>query len=374
MKILQILPRVPPSVCGIGDYAWRLAQEMRDAHDIHSAFLAAGTSWTQPEGQTEFPVHRLEARTAEGLAAFVQARGNEWDAVVLHMSPYGFQKRAVPFWLARGWRQLAQMPDRPSLLTMFHELYASGPVTSSAFWLQPLQKQVLRTVARASDALRTNRQAYADWLGGIHGLKAAETLAMPVFSNFGEPEALPPWEARDPSMALFGWGIHSGESLEAVTRRALACCQRFGLQRLHLIGGQGTADVGTSGVEIVRHGFMEAATMSRLLMSCRMAYTAYHPRYFGKSTLVAAFAAHGLALITQGTSPALCDGLEHGLNVMHESLLGVASDQGRLPLIAQSLRQWYDEHTLAVNALSYAGQMNGVSNLLRFNLEQCSAS
>jgi len=365
MKILQILPRVPPAVCGIGDYAWRLAQELRDAHDIHSTFLAAGTSWTQPEGQTEFPAHRLEARTAAGLAAFVQARGNEWDAVVLHLSPYGFQKRAVPFWLARGWRQLAQIPDRPRLLTMFHELYASGPVTSSAFWLQPLQKQVLRVVARASDALRTNRQAYADWLGGIHGLKAAEALALPVFSNFGEPEVLPPWEERDPAMAIFGWGIHSGEPLEAVTRKALACCQRLGLKRLHLIGGPGTAEPGVTGVEIVRHGFMEAAAMSRLLASSRAAYTAYHPRYFGKSTLVAAFAAHGLVLITQGTSPVLPDGLEHGRHVLHESLLDAAWNQERLPEIGRALRQWYDGHALAGTARSYAAQLDPAGQCLK---------
>ena len=30
MTILQILPRVPPAICGIGDYSWRLAQALRD--------------------------------------------------------------------------------------------------------------------------------------------------------------------------------------------------------------------------------------------------------------------------------------------------------------------------------------------------------
>lgn len=357
IRILQIVPRVPPAVCGIADYGWLLARQLRVAHDIRSTFLAAGTSWTPPEGETEFPVHRLPERTTEALVAFVESRRNDFDAVVLHMSPYGFQKRAVPLWLARAWSQLAQWPDRPRLLTMFHELYASGPVTRSAFWMQPLQKQVLRVVARASDALRTNRQAYADWLGGIHGLKAAEALALPVFSNFGEPEALPPWEERDPAMAMFGWGIHSGESLQAVTRKALACCQRLGLKRLHLIGGQGTADVGTSGVEIVRHGFLEAAEMSRLLSSCRMAYTAYSPLHFGKSGLMAAFAVHGLALITQGISSQLPDGLEHGCNVIHEFLLGESWGQEWLKTIGHALRQWYDEHSLARTAMSYADQL-----------------
>lgn len=354
MNILQILPRVPPAVCGIGDYATLLACELREAHDIHSTFLAAGTSWTQPEGETEFPVHRLLEQSTEALIAFVESRRNDFDSVVLHMSPYGFQKRAVPLWLARAWRRLALLPDRPRLLTMFHELYASGPVASSAFWLQPLQKQVLRTVARASDALRTNRQAYAEWLEKAAGSKVT---VMPVFSTLGEPKVLPSWTEREPAMAMFGWGIHSGESLEEVTRKALACCRRFGLQRLHLIGGQGPADVETPGVDIVRHGFLEAADMARLLTSCRMAYTAYSPLHFGKSTLVAAFAAHGLLLITQGTSSVLPDGLEHGRHVLHESLLDAAWGQEWLETIGHALRQWYDEHNLARTAMSYADQL-----------------
>lgn len=305
----------------------------------------------------EFPVHRLQERTAEALTAFVESRRSDFDAVVLHLSPYGFQKRAVPLWLANGWRRLARQPRRPRLLTMFHELYATGPVTSSAFWLQPLQKQVLRIVARASDALRTNRQPYVDWLKRIRGLNTSDVPALPVFSNFGEPEALPAWVEREPAMAMFGWGIHSGESLEEVTRRAVACCQRFGLQRLHLIGGRDVGNIGTPDVEIVRHGFMEAAEMSRLLASCRMAYTAYSPLHFGKSTLVAAFAAHGLALVTQGTSPVLPDGLEHGRDVLHEPLLASGWSQESLSAIGESLRRWYEAHSLATTARSYAAQL-----------------
>lgn len=54
-RVLHVVPRVPPAVCGIGDYAWLLAQALRDGHDIHSSFLSAGTNWTPPQGETEFP-------------------------------------------------------------------------------------------------------------------------------------------------------------------------------------------------------------------------------------------------------------------------------------------------------------------------------
>lgn len=361
-NLLQILPRVPPAVCGIGDYAWGIARGLRDAHAIHSQFLSAGTSWSVPQGETEFPVSRVSSLTAGSLAGFVQGQ-RELDAVVLHMSPYGYQKRAVPLWLASAWQQLARQPRRPRLITMFHELYASGTVRSSAFWLQPLQKWVLRRVARASDALRTNRQPYADWLRGVPGLQTNQVEVMPVFSNFGEPEELPPLAQRESAMAMFAWGIHSGESLETVLGKAVACCRQFGLSKLHLMGWKKEIDETGLGVEVVRHGFLESVAISRLLLSCRMAYTAYSPQHFGKSTLVAAFAAHGLVVITQGKEPMLPDGLEDGRQVLHEgSLAGQERpDEVKLESIGRNLRFWYDQHSLAANVRSFATQIRATS-------------
>ncbi|MBE7495688.1 MAG: hypothetical protein HS117_12120 [Verrucomicrobiaceae bacterium] len=360
MNILQILPRVPPAVCGIADYAWGIARGLRDQHDIHSRFLSAGTSWTEPAGTPEFPVNRLAMLSTPALVELVKASTDDTQALVLHLSPYGFQKRAVPFWLASAWRQIARLPKRPRMITMFHELYATGSVRSSAFWLQPLQKQVLRVVARASDALRTNRQPYADWLLGIRGLRAPEVEVMPVYSNFGEPETLPSWQEREPSMAMFAWGIHSGESLEETVARAAACCRKFGMTGLHLLGCKQDLDDSSLGVKITRHGFLEAAAISRLLLSCRMAYTAYSPEHFGKSTLVAAFAAHGLALVTQGRTPVLPDGLREGVELLHERTLPGTVRSSELETIARSLRSWYDTHSLKANVQSYASQIKSL--------------
>lgn len=362
IRVLHLLPRVPPAVCGIGDYAWLLAQALRDTHGIHSSFLSAGTDWTKPEGDTEFPVFRLPELTAKALVEFVVARKHEFQAVVLHMSPYGYQKRAVPYWLASGWQQLSQMPGRPRLITMFHELYASSSMRSSAFWLKPLQKWVLRTVARASDGLRTNRQGYADWLERELGGKDGAVTVMPVFSNLGEPEVLPAWEAREPSMALFAWGIHSGESLDTVVGKAAAWGRHLGIKRLHLIGCKERVDGFGLGIEVVRHGFMEASAVSALLSSCRMAYTAYSPEHFGKSTLMAAFAAHGLAVIVQGRQASLPDGLSDGINILNESTIsaeGVPA-AAKLEVLGTALRRWYDQHSLQRNAESYADQIQRV--------------
>ncbi len=358
-RILHIVPQVPPAVCGIGDYAWLLAQALRDEHDIHSSLLSAGTNWTKPEGVAEFPLYRLPELTTQALVNFVIARPGEFDALVLHMSSYGYQKRGVPMWLASGWRQLSQMPPRPRLITMFHELFASGSASSSAFWLKPLQQHILRVIARSSDGVRTNREAYAVWLRGASARKTSPIVAMPVFSNLGEPAHLPPWSERELAMVMLAWGIHSGEGLDAVLRRATSLGSRLGMKRLHLIGGKPVQVPQDLDLEVEHHGFMNVADFSALLASCRLAYTAYSPQHFGKSGLMAAFAAHGLAVITQGREPILPDGLRSGVNVVHESMLQAEAvvDPLELEKLGTALRVWYDGHSLKKNATSYVAQL-----------------
>lgn len=360
MKIVHILPRVPPAICGIGDYSWRLAQALRDQHDIHSSFLSAGTNWTKPQGETEFPVFRLSALKAGELSAWISAHRKDFDAVVLHMSPYGYQKRAVPVWLARGWRRIALQPDRPGLITMFHELYASGPVTSSAFWLQPLQKMILRQVANLSDGLRTNREAYAAWLGSI--TLSSRTTIMPVFSNFGELDHPPQLAERPSAMISFSSGIHAGGGVMKSIQSSVALCKLFNLDTLHLIGGPNPGIETADGVRLLHQAFLPADESSRLLVNCRLAYVGYHPAYLGKSTIFAGFAAHGLVVATRGEQPALPDGLREHREVLHLKGLfaGAVPEPDELQRIAGNLFKWYQGHNLAKNAESYAGQINSI--------------
>ncbi len=356
--VLHILPRVPPAICGIGDYSWRLAQSLWQHRCIESSFLCAGIAATQPEGSLEFPVSCLSRLTSKSLLECLTPRLSMFDAVILHLSSYGFQKRGVPFWLANAWKKLARIRQRPALLSMFHELAASGPITSSAFWLQPLQKWVIHSIARASDGLRTNRQGYADELHAVTGKEMEGIVVMPVFSNFGEPQSIPRWEAREPAMVMFGWGIFNGDNLAQTIDRAVPYCKKLGLNSLHIIGGA-EHQSNVPGVEIKAHGYMREDQLSSLLLSCRAAYSAYNPECFAKSTLMAAFASHGLVVVCQGTRAQLADGLFDGVHLLNESSLGQWLNRGNndFDKISAALKQWYDEHSLLRNADSYAKQL-----------------
>lgn len=356
IEVLQIMPRVPPAICGIGDYSLRLARELSANHDIRSSFLCAGTNATIPEGGTEYPTAKLPALTARALVQHVRQRETPYQAIVLHVSLYGYQKRAIPFWLSRAVSMLSQKPDSPPLVAMFHELYASGSMKTSAFWLQPFQKMILRRLVRGADALRTNREAYAAWINQVSGRRAPTTTIMPVFSNFGELAIPPKLADRPPSMVMFASGIHGGMNAFQSHIAATELCRKFQLSSLHIIGGPPPRSEFMEGVRLIYQKHLPGDHASPLLTSCRMAYNAYHPEYLGKSTILAAFASHGLAVITHGEQPNLSDGLQENREVLHQHSL----EHGQIPawkelqVIADHLHAWYAPHSLANNAASYA--------------------
>lgn len=348
MHLLHVLPRVPPAVCGVADYAWNLAIELERLEAIKSHFLSAGTSWVDPGPEPRFPVHRLNRMNEHTFSTWMNQKGAEVDAVLLHLSPYGFQKRATPWGLARAWSWLAaEFPERKRAV-YFHELFASGPPTTSSFWLQPLQKLILRRIARASSLRMTNRADYARWLDQHALADSVPTQIISVFSNLGELAEPPPLSARTAEMVLFASANHSGEPLKALLDRVLAWAKYLGMNRLHVIGKGDFPDPKMDGVQLVRHGYLAPNQVSNLLSRCRIGYTAYSPDHLGKSGLFASFAAHGLAVITQGQTSQLPDGLAHGQNVLCDPLMEEAAEPPQLDALqtlASALHLWYESHS-----------------------------
>lgn len=355
-SVLYVLPRVPPAFCGIGDYSWMLAQELRRQHRLESRFLAAGISWKEPQGETEFPVERLGSLQSGALLDAILR--SDAGTVYLHVSLYGYQKRAVPWWLMRAVLKLSTMKKRPRIVTMFHELFSSGSVRTSSFWLQPLQKIILRSLARCSDAIRTNREAYAAWLREAVRSTGQRVTRMPVFSTFGEPASLTPCSSRPPWMMMFGGGIHDGTDSSRTLARAAEIAQKNGIEVIHLFGTGKDAAPGdqTLGVKLQRHGRISSAEISDIMRQCRIGYNAYHPLYLGKSTIFNSFAAHGLTVITagEGLPSTLPDGLRLGTELIAAESYASKPRLTLEELDAHSaaLAAWYSEHNLRANAAS----------------------
>src|SRR5687768_7569655 len=121
--VLQIVPHLPGTLDGVGDYALNLAKALSADHGITTTFLVAGkTSATSKDGYAV--LSGLNHDDSGELA-------RKYDHVILHYVNYGYQARGIPFSL-RGFVKRLRAQLRGRWVTTFHELYASGPPWKSA--------------------------------------------------------------------------------------------------------------------------------------------------------------------------------------------------------------------------------------------------
>lgn len=310
----SLLSVIPPGGGGVRDYAQMLGAPFQS------------------------PLRELTAQTDTG----------DWtgDVLLLHFSGYGFQKRGVPTWLLGETKRLR---SRFGLFgVVFHELYASGPPWSSAFWLSGIQRHIARELLEQADFWLTNREIAAHWLRAQR--PSTPHRVLPVFSNVGEPTGLE--NEREASIAVFGseairsqsyvWG--DGEIFRFAKRHKL---------RIHDIGKpmQNAALAHTlAEAGVVAHGMLPAEQVSQLLANSRYGALCYPSDHVGKSGVFAAYAAHGTCPILLWKEWAAHDGLQPNL----QYLAGFgALDAGKHPdpwLVGRAARRWYEPHCLAAHA------------------------
>ena len=159
--LIQVVARRTAEPDGVADFALALARALRAAGGPNSVFLS-GTPSVNALPVEDWRTVCVPKRKAQILADTVQLLSAESNAcaVVLHFSGYGYQKRGVPLWLPQGLRIWSRRAGRVPLLTIFHELYATGRPWQSAFWLSPLQKQIVRSILNLSSAAITPTDLY----------------------------------------------------------------------------------------------------------------------------------------------------------------------------------------------------------------------
>lgn len=299
--VLQIVPRLPGTFDGVGDYALNLAKALASDHGITTTFLVAGKTAVPSVGN--FAV--ISGLDPESCGELVQ----KFEHVILHYVNYGYQPRGVPLGLQTFVQQLrARLPGR--WVTTFHELYASGPPWKSEFWLRPLQVRIARALIDASTSCVVSNAPIEEAIHA-HDRRKKVYLA-PVLSNFGEP-TLNDFGGASPRR----WAICGGTALIARSVRLFEQLRHlipdaFAPERLDVIGGH---------EEIAISAILERLHRSRPSLT-----SAYHPEvsveqasqilrkaafgwidYFGagkmwpqmilKSTAFAAFCAHGIVPI-----------------------------------------------------------------------------
>jgi hypothetical protein len=329
--ILQIVPRLPGSLDGVGDYASLLAEQLRRSFGIDTKFVAPPFSLARPN---EFA---------------------ECSDIVLHYVNYGYQSRGVPRHLPSILRELKQSVSG-KFITIFHELYATAPPWRSAFWLRRLQKSIARTVAELSDASVVSSETMRELLREISPAAAVEIH--PVVSTLGEPDLVSDqFVRRDPHRWVIFGGTHLVESsLGSFLRVYRSIPEAFAPRELFVIGGEENEavrrDLGQlRNVESQYRPALKAEGASEVLLSCSFGWLDYF-RQRGvptdtilKSASFASYCGHGVIPIFphEGSPIALRGDRMPGPYF-------VAADRSNLPTVgeraevAAGIYDWYRRH------------------------------
>jgi hypothetical protein len=366
--LIHLVPRCAGEPSGVADYALALARALRTYRSVNSVFLSGTPSAHTTPVEDDWKTDCVPRRHARTLANTIQSLSAECNAraVVLHFSGYGYQKRGAPVWLAQGLRIWSRRAGRVPLLTIFHELYASGRPWHSAFWLSSLQKQIARSILNLSSAAITPTELTAKRLSEWRDGSTIKITAMPVFSGVGEPGCGSVPCARAATAVVFGLaGVE--DRLFAIYRSEIErIISALGIEKIFDVGPRLSSMPRTlAGTPIISKGFLPQCSVSELLQRVRFGFVAYPLDLIGKSGVFAAYAAHGVVPIVLSDKQGAFDGLQPARHFLEGLRLGTGAGAQDLASIQRELFSWYTSHSVKVQADSL---VNSISQLNTMSL------
>jgi hypothetical protein len=342
MRVLQIVPRLPPAIDGLGDYAYHLATELQ-LRQCRTTFVVADPEWHSSDAPIEFEVRKVRAReTAEILDLLESDSAGGFQCAVLHYVNYAYARRGCPLWLVDACEQWAKRSPSRRLITVFHELYADGPPWKSEFWLSSIQVHLAKRLHRLSSVSITSLDGYARKLAAW---QSKRIVTMPVFSNVGEPEHNPPLETRKRHGVIFGGRESRRRVYDKHLKTLENICESFQLEELRDIGPRLNLPYERIGCARLREmGGLRAEEVSRALSSAVAGIFDYSPGHWAKSGIFAAYCAHGVIPICMRPARGESDGITPDMYCLGEET-GLSRVVRESSNIAARARNWYQTHT-----------------------------
>ena len=351
IKLLTIVPRLPPSIDGVGDYALYLAHVLLKQWNIQTEFIVCDPDWeTQPDVQG-FRVSHLKDRSTSAFLKLIQTHHAHSTQLFLHYVGYGYARWGAPSWFIQALEAWRSQPGH-QLTTMFHELYnpPGHKPWKHMFWNSHVQQKLTKQLAQFSDYAITSGQQYAEKLDNLRSLHSEPTPFLPVFSTVGEPTHFPRWSDRDPILVVFGRADVKRRAYAETSAQLQSICEQFQIQEVVDIGpstGLKLTNIGT--VPLREAGKLSSEAIGQLFSRSRVGFLNYNPHHLAKSTIFAAYCAHGLLPTNTIRSRISCDGIHAG-----EQYWTLGETQNTPEHIIHQAHQWYSTHSLTAQADFFA--------------------
>lgn len=353
-KILIIVPRLPPLIDGVGDYAMALTKEMAGTERSNFEFLVCDPNWKGPGVVEGFRVHLLKTRSYKDLLSVLMSS----QKVFLNYVGYGYARRGSPLWLLKGLKKWKKTHPSNRLTTMFHELHAFGPIWTSQFWTSPLQKYIAKELMILSDHAITSKQGYAEKIEKLsHGLHR-NVMSLPVFSNVGEPSIVPKFNERQNVIVIFGSPGPRKRVYENSLKELGQICQQLKIEKIIDIGKHiDECPDKIEGIPVIKKGIQPGSEISRILSESKVGFINYPTEFLSKSGIFAAYCAHGVLPVGVTYPNQAIDQVRTEIHFW-PSDIGKTITTEIAERISHEAFTWYQEHRLSVQAQIFAEKLS----------------
>ncbi|MHC5825030.1 MAG: glycosyltransferase family 1 protein, partial [Nostoc sp.] len=328
-------------------------------------FIVGNPTWTGAAEIEGFPVSQISMGVADCRHRSPDALLNllssdRTSSILLHYVGYGYAKRGCPVWLVDGLQRWKSLFPKRSLITMFHEVYALGPPWTSSFWLSPLQKNLAARLAQMSDQSRTSLQEIERLLSQLSPGQFAPILSLPVFSTTGEAEEILSLAKRQQRLVIFGTYGRRLPIYKNSHDILLWIIQKLEITEILDIGKLLPLDLtNICGVPVTCLGEQPPSAIHFLLLDAVAGVIDYPANILAKSTIFAAYCAHGLLPIVIGTKNLTeeVDGLMSGKHYWLPDWQTESLDMLLAQEIANNAYLWYQDHNLSTHAKTLVVQL-----------------
>ena len=239
--LTHIVPTLTPQNGGAGEYAFKLAVQLRDQYGINSRFILCDPDWDGPTRMGEFVVRRLRLANEAGLWGMLASLKDQ-PPVLLHYDGCAYQKNGTPVWLYRGIKSWLDESNRgfnrnkQQFITIFHKMWESSTTPwERVFYLQTLQRSLVKKLHSISQTSIVTTPQSQSFLEAVTALK---TSLLPVPANLPIVErALVDGDSKTPlRVAVLGEPLFRVDALRRHSNLLRALDQADHLIGVTLIG------------------------------------------------------------------------------------------------------------------------------------------
>ncbi len=334
MTFVQITPAFPPEISGVGDYSAILHQALVKTPSFETLVTH------EVSGLSQSHVTCLTGQNSSHELASALGTAHQ---VLLHFSGYGYAPQGLCHWLVNGLRSWKNASIGRRVVTLFHEVYASGPIWRRSFWTAGAQRRIAAELVQLSDSIFVTSEVGHQQLISISLTPCAEII--PVFSTIGELQNVRPLEQRSSTAVVFGSAGRRQHVYQAATKQAELLnrtLSHLGIKEIIDIGPGFVAPHLLAGVPIRILGILPASAISMLLGDCQVGLIYSPGELMTKSSVASSYFSHGLLVLNTGNIDKLPRDLVVDRDFIAPDSLG--EDSRNIQDIASAGLAWYCNH------------------------------